>query len=118
VGEGEGIGDAPIDRGYLARQCFGDRALERNLLDLFCRRSAELLDKIAENLDPGEGCDLAHALRGAALAIGAREVAASAAHYESVVRTADPATIARAHQALAEAVGRARTAARARYAAE
>jgi HPt (histidine-containing phosphotransfer) domain-containing protein len=78
--------DAPIlDLGYLRAQAFGDRALERDLLDLFAQQCRRLLPVIA---DPGPlmtQTDAAHTLKGAALAVGAGRVAALAETIESTI---------------------------------
>ena len=78
--------DAPvIDLAHLARQTLGDRALEAELLALFENQSARITAQLIA-LGAGEAKsrgDLAHTLRGSALAIGAGEVARSAQAYEA-----------------------------------
>jgi HPt (histidine-containing phosphotransfer) domain-containing protein len=80
----DGQGAEPvIDLVHLSRQTLSDEALERELLDLFERQSARI---VAQLSDPGAGDakirgDLAHTLRGSALAIGATRVARSAQIY-------------------------------------
>lgn len=101
--------DAVIDLVHLARQTAGDQDLELQLLDLFARRSAELLDKISHSLSNPVRCDMAHGLRGSALAVGAKRVAEAAATYEAVAaRAADDAALALAYETLAGAVRDAR----------
>jgi HPt (histidine-containing phosphotransfer) domain-containing protein len=78
--------DAPIlDLGYLGAQAFGDRALERDLLDLFeeqCRRLLPAIEGHSPLMTQG---DAAHTLKGAALAVGAGRVAALAATIEGAI---------------------------------
>ncbi len=74
------IEDAPaIDLVHLARQTDGDAALESELLVLFDQQSAKLVVRIAAN-DVGRTLrsDIAHRLRGSALAVGANRVAQAA----------------------------------------
>jgi HPt (histidine-containing phosphotransfer) domain-containing protein len=68
-----------IDLVHLARQTDGDSLLERELLGLFHRQAAKLTAELA----PGKAsalarADIAHKLRGSALAIGAGRVATAA----------------------------------------
>jgi HPt (histidine-containing phosphotransfer) domain-containing protein len=68
-----------IDLVHLARQTDGDEALEAGLLALFDRQLASLLPALADaGLPRRARADLAHKLRGSALAIGAARVAAAA----------------------------------------
>jgi HPt (histidine-containing phosphotransfer) domain-containing protein len=68
---------AAIDRGHLAHMTFGDRSLERELLELFDRQAAMLLVCMraggAVPIAP-----LAHTLKGSAFSIGAGRVARAA----------------------------------------
>jgi len=76
-----------LDLGHLARQCHGDTALQRDLLCLFQLQAHALMGRIAVTLtEPGELADIAHALRGSALAIGATRVAVSAGALEAAAR--------------------------------
>jgi HPt (histidine-containing phosphotransfer) domain-containing protein len=79
-----------IDLVHLARQTDGDFALERELLSLFDVQSAKLIARLAlADVGAQAKADIAHRLRGSALAIGARRVAAAAerleAHYVEIV---------------------------------
>jgi HPt (histidine-containing phosphotransfer) domain-containing protein len=98
----------PLDRDYLFRQTFGDRNLERELLNLFHDQAAHILRLIREltGEEHRRKADLAHNLKGAALAIGADRVAQAATHYENAVAEASPAAEA-AWQELNEAVSEA-----------
>ena len=80
--------ERPIDLVHLARQTFGERDLEAELLRLFDRQSAQIIARLADAGTP-EGrwrADLAHTLKGSAKAIGAFGVAAAADFYESTAR--------------------------------
>lgn len=66
--------DAPLDRGHLARMTFGDRDLEREVLGLFDRQSAILIERMRGG-EPSAIASLAHTLKGSAAGIGARRVA-------------------------------------------
>ena len=69
---------AAIDRGHLTRMTFGDRSLEREVLELFDRQ-AELLLARMRGGDPQAMAALAHTLKGSAVGIGAGNVARAAA---------------------------------------
>ena len=66
-----------IDRGHLKQMTFGDRSLERELLELFDRQSAMLIARMRES-DAAAVATLAHTLKGSARGIGARAVAHAA----------------------------------------
>jgi HPt (histidine-containing phosphotransfer) domain-containing protein len=71
--------DPAIDLVHLARQTDGDDALEAELLALFDRQSASFAQKLGDSELPRRArADLAHKLRGSAVAIGAARVAAAA----------------------------------------
>jgi HPt (histidine-containing phosphotransfer) domain-containing protein len=78
--------DAPaIDFAHLARQSLDDRALENELLALFENQAARITAQLLA-LGVGEAklrADLAHTLKGSALAIGAGRAARSAQAYEA-----------------------------------
>jgi len=66
-----------IDRGHLARMTFGDRSLERELLQLFDRQ-AEILIARMRTAEAAAIVTLAHTLKGSAAGIGAGSVASAA----------------------------------------
>lgn len=74
-----------IDRAHLARMTFGDRSLERELLELFDRQAVILLRRMRA-ADTASVADsvvvLAHTLKGSALGVGADGVARAAAAVE------------------------------------
>jgi len=85
--------DAPatavIDCAHLARMTFGDRSLEREVLQLFDRQ-AELLMERMRRSEPAAIATLAHTLKGSATGVGATQVARAAADAEMAAgRTTD-----------------------------
>jgi HPt (histidine-containing phosphotransfer) domain-containing protein len=102
-----------IDLVRLARQCLGDQELERELLALFERQAARAIGRMtsAANDDFKLRADLAHTLKGSALAVGAQRVAEAAARVETLCEEqAGAATLAAAVASLAGAVSEAREA--------
>ena len=79
----EKAADPVLDLAYLERQCFGDRALARDLLVLFDGQCRHLLPAITAEASPREQAEAAHALRGAAAAVGARPLAEALAALEA-----------------------------------
>jgi len=79
---------ALLDLEHLRRQCLGDQSLADELLREFHAQSLMLAGRLAEGdaaaVAPG---DLAHRLRGAALAVGAWRVARAAEAVEAIART-------------------------------
>jgi HPt (histidine-containing phosphotransfer) domain-containing protein len=68
-----------IDLVHLARQTDGDSLLEGELLGMFDRQAAKLIAELARGGAPARArADIAHTLRGSALAIGADRVAVAA----------------------------------------
>lgn len=78
----------PIDLVHLAKQTFGERDLEAELLRLFDRQSAQILARLGDaGMSDGRWrADLAHTLKGSAKAVGAFDVAAAAEVYEGAAR--------------------------------
>src|SRR5580692_11691947 len=74
-----------IDLVHLARETDGDAALEAELLALFDRQSANLLAQLA--VDGDARADIAHNLRGSALAVGAGRVASAAQTLETLLNS-------------------------------
>ena len=77
-----------IDLVHLSHQSLGDRALERELLELFNRQAHQIVEmlhaSVAENDCKAKTMyNLAHTLKGSALAIGARRVAKAAEALEA-----------------------------------
>ena len=109
----EDAGEPAIDRVHLARQTDGDAALEVELLALFDRQSGKLLTELSvEGPARRRRADMAHKLRGSALAIGAGRVASAAQRLETLLNS-DRSTsheCERALDGLAAAVAEARAA--------
>jgi HPt (histidine-containing phosphotransfer) domain-containing protein len=94
-----------IDLGHLARMTFGDRSLEREVLQLFDRQAELLLARMRSGA-PSAISALAHTLRGSACGIGADSVAQAA----QAVEQADNAERFKAIDALDAAIVEARAA--------
>jgi HPt (histidine-containing phosphotransfer) domain-containing protein len=105
-------GERPIDLVHLARATDGDESLEAELLSMFYRQSEKLAERVKfAGLARRARADIAHLLRGSALAIGAFEVASSAGALEAAFEAeAEPvaelaalgAAVAKARAAIAE----------------
>ena len=95
-----------IDRGHLARMTFGDRSLEREVLGLFDRQAAILIERMRRG-EPSAIASLAHTLKGSAAGIGASRVAETASATEIAARESAADVIA-AVDRLAAAVDEAR----------
>jgi len=70
-----------IDRAHLTRMTYGDRSLERELLELFDRQATILLARMRDS-DAAALAMLAHTLKGSAVGVGATGVAEAAAAAE------------------------------------
>ena len=79
---------AAIDRGQLARMTFGDRSLEREVLQLFDRQAGLLLARMHSG-EPAAVATLAHTLKGSAASIGATGVVRAAAAVEQAAGAAE-----------------------------
>ena len=82
--------DGPIDRSHLARMTLDDSSLEREVLAMFAGQSAGLMERLAAL--PADAADLAHTLKGSALAIGAFRVADAAEWLATTLRTNEEAS--------------------------
>lgn len=106
----------PIDLVHLARATDGDESLEAELLAMFDGQSEKLAQRVTlADLPRRARADIAHRLRGSALAIGAFAVAeAAAALEEAFAGNGEPETelsaltrtVAQARTAIAELGGR------------
>jgi HPt (histidine-containing phosphotransfer) domain-containing protein len=101
----DAVGEA-IDRGHLKRMTFGDRSLEREVLQLFDRQAVMLIERIRAS-NPAAIASLAHTLKGSAAGIGAGSVARSADEAENAAGRS-PAECSLAIDRLASAVDEAR----------
>jgi HPt (histidine-containing phosphotransfer) domain-containing protein len=100
--------EAAIDLKHLARMTLGDRSLEAEVLTLFDRQAAVLLNHMRQSAPPAVAA-FAHTLKGSARGIGAWRVAAAAAAVEIDAGRHDAADVAGAVARLALAVDEART---------
>jgi HPt (histidine-containing phosphotransfer) domain-containing protein len=103
----------PIDLVLLAKHSLGDQELELELLDMFARQSARIVAQLtrAPAEDFKSRADLAHMLKGSALAVGAERVAQAAARFESLCADSPGQTaLAAALAGLAATVSEAREA--------
>jgi HPt (histidine-containing phosphotransfer) domain-containing protein len=100
----------PLDFDHLERMTLGEKALEREVLEMFVTQSARLLDALASL--PPETPALAHTLKGSARAIGAFKIAGCAATLEATGQDGDAAltalrdAVAEARAAIAARLGR------------
>jgi HPt (histidine-containing phosphotransfer) domain-containing protein len=81
-----------LDLVHLARQTFGDRDLEREVLALFEAQCRRLLPILAGAVARERG-DAAHTLKGAARAVGAWRLAALADEFEMALAAENPETL-------------------------
>ena len=79
-----------FDADHLRRYTLGDTALERELLGLFRAQARLQLDLISAAGCAGDFSASVHALKGAALAMGATDIAKTTAKLEAVDFEADP----------------------------
>jgi HPt (histidine-containing phosphotransfer) domain-containing protein len=105
---GEAANRGPFDLEHLERATFGDRALTREVLSLFDRQAEKLLDEIAAATDRRARGEAAHALKGAALGVGALALARAAEEIEAVAD--DPVAAIAALACLSARVAEARLA--------
>ena len=89
----DGAGGAPddgeaLDLAHLARQCMGDRDLEAEVLRQFRTEAPALAASLAQDRRSSLAAkaDLAHRLKGSALAVGAWRIAHAAAVVEACGR--------------------------------
>jgi HPt (histidine-containing phosphotransfer) domain-containing protein len=74
----------PVDLVHLSRYTLGERALEREILQLFCSQSPIYIERLHAARSEKDWKDAAHSLKGSATAIGAWRAAAAAASAEAL----------------------------------
>jgi HPt (histidine-containing phosphotransfer) domain-containing protein len=74
----------PVDLVHLSRYTLGERALEREVLELFCTQSLVYLERLREAQSDQDWKDAAHSLKGSASAIGAWRAAEAAQRAEAL----------------------------------
>ena len=95
----------PIDLVHLSRMTFGDRALEREVLQLFLRQSSQIVAKLAK-ADTDTLAQLAHTLKGSGAGVGAWAVADAATVLEQGAKAGkSDAGVAKLRSAVTEASG-------------
>jgi len=94
--------DRAIDLVHLARMTFGERSLEREVLQLFDRQSTVLLARMRA-APPAGVLTLAHTLKGSARGIGAWRVARAAEALEIAAEAEKGAALDALDAAAAEA---------------
>ncbi|MGV1013588.1 MAG: Hpt domain-containing protein [Methyloceanibacter sp.] len=81
--EGRIASSRPVDLVHLSRYTLGERALERDVLELFCTQSFICLEQLRAARCDKDWQEAAHSLKGSARAIGAWRVAEGAEHAEA-----------------------------------
>ena len=74
----------PVDLVHLSRYTLGDRALEAEVLQLFCTQSLVYLARLRDARSDKDWKDAAHSLKGSATAIGAWRAAEAAQRAEAL----------------------------------
>jgi HPt (histidine-containing phosphotransfer) domain-containing protein len=74
----------PIDLVHLSRYTLGERALEREVLELFCTQSVLYLEQLRAAMSDKDWKNAAHSLKGSASAIGAWRAAQAAERAEAL----------------------------------
>ena len=82
--EGRKTSSRPVDLVHLSRYTLGERALEREVLALFCSQSSIYIERLHTARSDKDWKDAAHSLKGSATAIGAWRAAAAAANAEAL----------------------------------
>lgn len=96
---------APVDLTHLGRYTLGNVELEREVLALFSEQALATLDTLRKATSPRAWREAAHTLKGAALAVGAWQVATCGQQAEVAEFSASSrdAILPRLEQAIAEA---------------
>lgn len=74
----------PVDLAHLSRYTLGERALEREVLELFCTQSVLYLEQLRGAMSDQAWKDAAHSLKGTARAVGAWRTAQAAERAEAL----------------------------------
>jgi HPt (histidine-containing phosphotransfer) domain-containing protein len=83
-GEGRKPSTRPVDLVHLSRYTLGERALEREVLELFCAQALVYLERLRAARSDKDWKDAAHSLKGSATAIGAWRAAEAAQRAEAL----------------------------------
>ena len=84
LGEERKPSSRPVDLVHLSRYTLGERALEREVLELFCSQSFVYLERLRTAQSDSDWQDAAHSLKGSASAIGAWRAAEAAQRAEAL----------------------------------
>src|SRR3990172_9624133 len=76
--EGRKASSRPVDLVHLSRYTLGARALEAEVLELFCTQATIYLERLRQAGSDKDWKDAAHSLKGSAAAIGAWRAAEAA----------------------------------------
>jgi HPt (histidine-containing phosphotransfer) domain-containing protein len=95
--------DRPVDLVHLSKVTFGDRSLEQEVLHLFRRQSAVLIERMRAAPDAAAFAVAAHTLKGSARGIGAWPTADAAERAELAIGGPE-ADLREAFRAVIEAV--------------
>lgn len=95
----------PVDLAHLGRYTLGNTELEREVLALFAEQALSTLDSLRKASSPKAWREAAHTLKGAALAVGAWQVATCGQQAEIAEFSASnrDAILPRLEQAIADA---------------
>jgi HPt (histidine-containing phosphotransfer) domain-containing protein len=74
----------PVDLVHLSRYTLGERALEREVLELFCTQSVLYLEQLRAAMSDKAWKEAAHSLKGSASAVGAWRAAQAAERAETL----------------------------------
>jgi HPt (histidine-containing phosphotransfer) domain-containing protein len=74
----------PVDLVHLSRYTLGERALEREVLELFCSQAVLYLEQLRAAMSDKAWKEAAHSLKGSARAVGAWRAAQAAEHAEAL----------------------------------
>jgi HPt (histidine-containing phosphotransfer) domain-containing protein len=108
AGPGRGSGssvDAILDLDHLSRMTLDDRALEREVLELFERQVLTLAERLDDSAAAPVVASCAHTLKGSARGIGAWRLASAAQEVERAATAGDldlAASIVHFHTVIAE----------------
>lgn len=80
----QAVSKRPVDLVHLARYTLGNRALEREVLELFLTQSQIYLERLRESAEDRAWRDAAHTIKGSARGIGAWGVASVAEAAEAL----------------------------------
>jgi len=94
----------PIDHGYLARATLGNRALEREVLELFAGQLLVYVEQLRAADSEKDWKFLAHTIKGSALAVGANKLANLAHMAERLDLDTEPADLERLRRQAADGV--------------